>query len=72
MLFSARDHGPVSVVTVALLHIIDFLSKNRPQRTVVFNINNGEEMDDPHGAQTCAILITVRPILVGSRFRNKR
>ena len=41
---------------VALVHMIDFLSKNRPRRTAVFNINNGEE-DGLHGAQTCAIFM---------------
>jgi hypothetical protein len=49
----ATDDG---MSVVALMHMIDFLSKNRPRRTAVFNINNGEE-DGLHGAQTCAIFM---------------
>jgi Peptidase family M28 len=49
----ATDDG---MSVVALMHMIDFLSKNRPRRTAVFNINNGEE-SGLHGAQTCAIFI---------------
>ena len=49
----ATDDG---MSVVALVHMIDFLSKNRPRRTAVFNINNGEE-DGLHGAQTCAIFM---------------
>jgi hypothetical protein len=46
----ATDDG---MSVVALMHMIDFLSKNRPRRAAVFNINNGEE-DGLHGAHTCA------------------
>ncbi|KAI9507743.1 hypothetical protein F5148DRAFT_1284822 [Russula earlei] len=42
----ATDDG---MSVVALVHLIDFLSKNRPKRTSVFNINNGEE-DGLNGA----------------------
>ena len=47
----ATDDG---MSVVALMHMVDFLSKNRPRRTAVFNINNGEE-NGLHGAQTYAI-----------------
>lgn len=47
----ATDDG---MSVVVLLHMIDFLSRNRPRRTAIFNINNGEE-DGLHGAQTCAV-----------------
>ncbi|KAF8262682.1 hypothetical protein EI94DRAFT_663412 [Lactarius quietus] len=43
----ATDDG---MSVVALLQLVDFLSKNRPRRTAVFNFNNGEE-DGLHGAQ---------------------
>jgi Zn-dependent M28 family amino/carboxypeptidase len=36
----------------ALIQMVIFLSKNRPRRTAVFNINNGEE-DGLHGAHSC-------------------
>jgi acetylornithine deacetylase/succinyl-diaminopimelate desuccinylase-like protein len=46
----ATDDG---MSIVALVQMVDFLSKNRPRRTAVFNFNNGEE-DGLHGAQACA------------------
>ncbi|KAI9445618.1 hypothetical protein BJY52DRAFT_1315924 [Lactarius psammicola] len=44
----ATDDG---MSVVALLQLVDFLCENRPRRTAVFNINNGEE-DGLHGAHT--------------------
>ncbi|KAH8981758.1 hypothetical protein EDB86DRAFT_416246 [Lactarius hatsudake] len=44
----ATDDG---MSVVALLQLVNVLSKNRPRRTAVFNINNGEE-DGLHGAHT--------------------
>jgi len=46
----ATDDG---MSVVALVQMVDFLSKNRPRRTAVFNFNNGEE-DGLHGAQAWA------------------
>jgi hypothetical protein len=49
--FSAHDGTSV----VALIHMIDFLSKNPRRGTAVFNIRNREEdVSGLHGAQTCA------------------
>jgi Zn-dependent M28 family amino/carboxypeptidase len=42
----ATDDG-MGVAT--LLQMVDYLAENRPKRTAVFNINNGEE-DGLHGA----------------------
>ncbi|KAI0301738.1 hypothetical protein B0F90DRAFT_1936153 [Multifurca ochricompacta] len=42
----ATDDG---MSVAALVQMIDFLSKNRPRRTAVFNLNNGEE-DGLNGA----------------------
>ncbi|KAH9959052.1 hypothetical protein BC827DRAFT_1215483 [Russula dissimulans] len=42
----ATDDG---MSVIALVHMINYLVKNRPKRTSVFNINNGEE-DGLHGA----------------------
>ena len=50
----ATDDG---MSVVALLQLVDFLSKNRSRRTAVFNINNGEE-DGLHGAQACVVPFT--------------
>lgn len=44
----ATDDG---MSVVALLQLVNFLCNNRPRRTAVFNINNGEE-DGLHGAHT--------------------
>ncbi|KAF8578706.1 Zn-dependent exopeptidase [Ramaria rubella] len=44
----ATDDG-MGVVT--LLQLIDYFANNSPKRTVIFNINNGEE-DGLHGAHT--------------------
>ncbi|KAI9441833.1 hypothetical protein H4582DRAFT_1420677 [Lactarius indigo] len=44
----ATDDG---MSVVALLQLVKFLCNNRPRRTAVFNINNGEE-DGLHGAHT--------------------
>ncbi|KAH9018783.1 hypothetical protein EDB83DRAFT_2528347 [Lactarius deliciosus] len=44
----ATDNG---MGVVALLQLVNLLCKNRPRRTAVFNINNGEE-DGLHGAHT--------------------
>ena len=49
----ATDDG---MSVVALLQLVNSLSKNRSKRTAVFNINNGEE-DGLHGAQACAVII---------------
>ena len=49
----ATDDG---MSVVALMHMIDFLSRYRPRRTAVFNINNGEE-DGLHGAHACAVFM---------------
>ncbi|KAN0137858.1 hypothetical protein V8E53_004342 [Lactarius tabidus] len=43
----ATDDG---MSVVALVQLVNFLSKNRSRRTAVFNFNNGEE-DGLHGAQ---------------------
>ncbi|KAK2462931.1 hypothetical protein APHAL10511_005129 [Amanita phalloides] len=45
--FGATDDG---ISVVSLLQLIEHLVKNRPRRTAVFNINNGEE-DGLNGAQ---------------------
>ncbi|KAH9990656.1 hypothetical protein BJV74DRAFT_421616 [Russula compacta] len=42
----ATDDG---MSVVALIQLVSFLSNNRPKRTAIFNINNGEE-DGLHGA----------------------
>ena len=55
---------------IALIHMIEFLSKNRPRRTAVFNINNGEE-DGLHGAQTCAIFIHCLSSPIFTRCLNR-
>lgn len=44
----ATDDG---MSVAALLQLVNVLCKNRPRRTAVFNINNGEE-DGLHGAHT--------------------
>ncbi|KAH9018391.1 hypothetical protein EDB85DRAFT_1873820 [Lactarius pseudohatsudake] len=44
----ATDNG---MGVVALLQLVNVLCNNRPRRTAVFNINNGEE-DGLHGAHT--------------------
>ena len=44
--FGTTDDG-IGVVT--LLQLVDHLVKNRPRRTAIFNINNGEE-DGLNGA----------------------
>lgn len=49
----ATDDG---MSVVALLQLVNSLCKNRPRRTAVFNINNGEE-DGLHGAQACVVFI---------------
>jgi putative aminopeptidase FrvX len=51
----ATDDG---MSVVALVQLVNFLSKNRPRRTAVFNINNGEE-DGLHGAHACVVFITL-------------
>ena len=50
----ATDDG---MSVVALLQLVKFLSMNRPRRTAVFNINNGEE-DGLHGAHTYVVSFT--------------
>jgi Zn-dependent M28 family amino/carboxypeptidase len=45
----ATDNG-MGVAT--LLQMVEYLANNRPRRTAVFNINNGEE-DGLHGAHAC-------------------
>ena len=44
----ATDDG---MSVVSLVQMVKYLAHNRPRRTAVFNINNGEE-DGLHGAQT--------------------
>ena len=63
----ATDDG---MSVVALMHMIEFLSKNRPRRTAVFNINNGEE-DGLHGAQTCAVFMHCLPSPIFTRYLNR-
>ena len=54
---------------VALLQLVNFLSKNRPRRTAVFNINNGEE-DGLHGAHTSVVFsYSYLPVLIGGAFQ---
>lgn len=53
----ATDDG---MSVVALVQMLEFLSKNRPRRTAVFNLNNGEE-DSLNGAQVYAALILLFP-----------
>ena len=48
---------------VALLQLVNSLCKNRPRRTAVFNINNGEE-DGLHGAQACVVFICPSSVLI--------
>ncbi|SRR6266550_5899484 len=45
--FGVTDDG---IGVVSLLQLVEHLVKNRPRRTAIFNINNGEE-DGLHGAQ---------------------
>jgi len=45
----ATDDG-MGVAT--LLQLVDYLALNRPKRTAIFNINNGEE-DWLYGAHAC-------------------
>jgi Zn-dependent M28 family amino/carboxypeptidase len=49
----ATDDG---MSVVALVQMLEFLSTNRPRRTAVFNLNNGEE-DQLHGAQAYAVFV---------------
>jgi hypothetical protein len=53
----ATDDG---MSIVALVHMIGFLSNNRPRGTAVFGLNDGEE-DGLHGAQACASFIHRTP-----------
>lgn len=48
----ASDDG-MGVVT--LLSMVKYFAENRPRRTVVFNINNGEE-DGLNGAHVCVVI----------------
>ncbi len=59
VLFSAHfDSSPTApgatddgIATVSAIQLVDYFSRNQPKRTVVFNINNGEE-DGLNGAMT--------------------
>ena len=54
---------------VALVQMLEFLSKNRPRRTAVFNLNNGEE-DQLHGAQAYAAFILLVFLIFVHLFRQ--
>ena len=46
---------------VTLLQLVRYFATRRPERTVIFNINNGEE-DGLHGAHACVRLVNVPSI----------